>query len=307
MYCGKCGAVVLENAGFCNVCGNPVAQEPAPAQQEGPVAQPVERAEKKKRGNKRPFWLGLLAGLLCGVIAVSAILLWSPSSNTIEGKGYNSPEEAMTAYLEAMRDGDLEKAISTFAIESHVENYDDEAALAWVCYYGISSFYAPGETVGKDYNIAQRCEVIARNAYCQYLWFVLSDTEYSEFLRSGSIHLSTEEEQKAFLEAVTDPIALRRWQTLEVEEIMYPEDFLDRSDLASFESEYTQRNIEKRRRIYGAEQIVSCIARVRIDGETYLFFMDIAKYNGKWYNFTVSGNIGSLLAANDSYGFIPEE
>lgn len=306
MYCGKCGAVVLENAGFCNVCGNPVAQEPVPVQQEGPVAQPVERAEKKKRGNKRPFWLGLLAGLLCGVIAVSAILLWSPSSNTIEGKGYDSPEEAMTAYLEAMRDGDLEKAISTFAIETFVENYDAEAMIAWSCQYNINSYCLPEGSVGKDCNIIRRCEEIAQSAYRQYLWFVLADTEYSESL-DRSIFLYTEEEQKAFLEAVTDPAALRRLQTLELEEIMYPEDFLDRSDLATFEGETYQKIIKRWRKVYGAEEIASCIARVRIDGETYLFLMDAVKYDGKWYNLNTNGMLGSLLEVSRVLGFIPEE
>ena len=38
-----------------------------------------------------------------------------------EGEGYESPEEAVAAYLEAMRNGDVAGMLSTFAIETYVE------------------------------------------------------------------------------------------------------------------------------------------------------------------------------------------
>lgn len=300
MYCEKCGTAIPENAAFCSVCGNPVAKkDAAPA--------PVKTAEKKRSGGKRQFLLGLLAGLLCCAIAVSALLLWPQSGGKIEGKGYDSPEEAVTACLEALRDGDLAKAVSTFAIESFAENFDENANLERMAAYN-SLLNALEKDFGKDYNIALRHEAAARTVYYQYLWFALKDTQYSELVTDGrTLQLPTENEQRELLRTIADPVTLERLQTLEIREIMRPEDFLEKADLSNYQSEANQNNIEKMRRAYGAEQITSRIARVRIDGETYLFYMDLVRYDGKWYVLSEPGNVGKLMGVGSLVTVVPEE
>ena len=48
-----------------------------------------------------------------------------PSSDgRMEGSGFASPEDAVTAYLEAMKAGDLSGMLSTFAIETYIQNVD---------------------------------------------------------------------------------------------------------------------------------------------------------------------------------------
>ena len=47
----------------------------------------------------------------------------------MEGPGYDSPEEAVTAYLEAMKKGDARGMLSTFAIETYVAEMDAQAYL----------------------------------------------------------------------------------------------------------------------------------------------------------------------------------
>lgn len=300
MYCEKCGTAIPENAAFCSVCGNPVTKKDA-------APEPVKTAEKKRSGGKRQFLLGLLAGLLCCAITVSALLLWPQSGGKLEGKGYDSPEEAVTACLEALRDGDLGKAVSTFAIESFAEYFDEAANLERIAAHNIS-FNALEKDFGKDYNIALRHEAAARTVYYQYLWFALKDTQYSELITDGrTMSLPTENERRGLLRTLADPVTLERLQTLEIREIMRPEDFLEKADLSNYQSEVNQNNIEKMRRAYGAEQITSRIARVRIDGETYLFYMDLAQYDGKWYILSTPGNVGKLMGVGLLVGIVPEE
>lgn len=300
MYCEKCGTFLPENAAFCSVCGNSVAKKEA-------APEPVKTAEKKRSGGKRQFLLGLLAGLLCCAIAVSALLLWPQGGGKLEGKGYDSPEEAVTACLEAMRDGDLGKAVSTFAIESYAENFDETAHLERVEVYNIS-FIALEKDFGKDYNIALRYEAAAKTVYYQYLWFALKDTQYSELITDATtMLLPTENERRELLRTLADPATLERLQTLEIRKIMRPEDFLEKEALSNYQREANQNNIEKMRQACGAEQITSRIARVRIDGETYLFYMDLVRYDGKWYILSEPGNVGNLMGVGSLACIVPEE
>lgn len=51
------------------------------------------------------------------------------SAHAFEGSGFDSPEEAVTAYLEAMQEGDVQGMLSTFAIETYVDNVDAQTYL----------------------------------------------------------------------------------------------------------------------------------------------------------------------------------
>ena len=48
----------------------------------------------------------------------------------LEREGYESPEEAVVAYLEALKKGDVEGMLATFAIETYVSEMDAQADLA---------------------------------------------------------------------------------------------------------------------------------------------------------------------------------
>lgn len=61
-----------------------------------------------------------LAGVLCCAIAVGVFVLCRKggAETKLEGSGFDSPEAAMQAYLDGLLNGDAEKAISSFAIET---------------------------------------------------------------------------------------------------------------------------------------------------------------------------------------------
>ena len=56
-------------------------------------------------------------------IALS-ITLCACGSRKVEGNGYNSPEEALLAYAEALKTGNVDNILSTFAVETYVERFD---------------------------------------------------------------------------------------------------------------------------------------------------------------------------------------
>ncbi len=80
---------------------------------------------KKEKPIMRPFLKFLLLGLLCGAVIVGIILLTAPfAEDTYEGDGFKTPEAAVTAYLEALRNCDTEAMEKTFAIETMMKNID---------------------------------------------------------------------------------------------------------------------------------------------------------------------------------------
>ena len=62
-----------------------------------------------------------------------------------------------------------------------------------------------------------------------------------------------------------------------------------------FDVEANQRNIERIRDVLGAYRLENIVARVDIDGQTYLFCFEVLRYDGKWYIHSLGGNIGALF------------
>ena len=83
----------------------------------------------------------LLAVLLLAPALACAEELAVPSLSQstaikLEGSGFHTPEEAVLAYLEGLNRGDATEMLSTFAIESYVDNMDAENYLSRARSYG---------------------------------------------------------------------------------------------------------------------------------------------------------------------------
>ena len=71
----------------------------------------------------------LLICLLALMLAAIPALGEGTETGAIEGPGFDSPEEAVSAYLEALKNGDAAGMLSTFAIETYVAEMDAQAYL----------------------------------------------------------------------------------------------------------------------------------------------------------------------------------
>ena len=206
-----------------------------------------------------------------------------------EGEGYESPEEAVVAYLEAMKNSDLEGMLATFAIETYVAEMDAQADLA-----RMGSFqpgYGMRLPLGGDYQrqvaVAARYGQLAENL--AYQWMLYSWPEgYEEF--GHLVFLSEDGDAEAFLTGLAENDAAARWQEMEVVEFVGPAELSD-----MYLSEVNQQNIARQAAIYGCDEIVSVVAKLDIGGEEWYQCMDVACYGGKWYNLSFVGYIGHLL------------
>ena len=172
MYCGKCGHQNVDNSSFCAICGNKLNQQVATSYAANPVSQAKDMnrvSKSNKSGNNMTgkvlfAVIGLAVGIAIG-IGLFVILNSgsSGSSGKYEGKGFSTPEDAATAYIEAYGDGDIDKLVSCFAVESSVENYEMADMLErFESYFPSATIKMPnyGET-SKKLNIEnKRADII---------------------------------------------------------------------------------------------------------------------------------------------------
>ena len=205
-----------------------------------------------------------------------------------EGPGYASPEDAARAYLEAFRDADVEAMISTFAIESYVENYDFEASIERLRVYVIThqQSFPSNNKFTTGLNIERRRSQIADSIRLQYMSLFIP-----EAINGGrSTSLTDEQETRGFIASLGNLAYFKSMQTMEIVGFVTPESLSD-----SYTSESNQRIIDANMEIIGAQGLENVVARVEIDGQTYIFCFDAAEYGGKWYIHTLGGNIAMLL------------
>ena len=211
-----------------------------------------------------------------------------------EGEGYESPEEAVAAYLEAMRSGDVAGMLATFAIETYVENADAQASLWRIRAFLPNSNALPlGGDSQMQIAAAKRCAELASMLY--YQWLALSwPEEYGEF-GGQAVMFQEEAEVEAFRAALAEndiSAALREMEWIG----FIPPQQLDEVYL----SQNSLRIRAQQAAGYGCEAMSDVVARLSIGGEEWYQCMQCARYDGRWYNIAFSGDVGNRLGI-DAY------
>ena len=233
----------------------------------------------------------LLICLLALMLAAIPALGEGTETGAIEGPGFDSPEEAVSAYLEALKNGDAEGMLSTFAIETYVSEMDAQAYLERMWAFTPGDFR--GAPVSDPYLrqivVYQRQAELANELYRQYLFYSWPEA-YGEF-SADALRLNGEAEVEAFLSALSASTFTSTLGSLEIVEFVEPAELSDK-----YLNESNQQNIAKQVASYGCDELVSVAVKLDIGGEEWYQCMNVARYGEKWYNLSLSGNIGILLA-----------
>lgn len=249
----------------------------------------------------KKIYVPFLAIMLCFALCACSSLPFAGSSK-VEGKGFDSPEEAILAYAKALNEADISAILSTFAVETYVENYDLEEYVDWTHTYIVANAMLPNsDDYTTEINIRMRESQILRQLSNIY-------TIYSLGEESFSTAISIPNDQFDDADDLVDNLTVDNWieilSELEYDtEVLYAEDVVNESAIDGME-----KNLDKQCDYYGAKEIVSLALEVELDGEDYYLCMDVARYDDKWYNLNQVGMIALLLGA-PSYcgGLVPRE
>lgn len=216
-----------------------------------------------------------------------------------EGPGYDTPEDAAIAYLYGLRDRDYLSMISTFAIESYIDNYDLNAFLARVKSYTLSfEVRIPtNDKESRELNILYRLSKVVDMMLMQYLYITIP-TAYSE---GGLRILQTEEEQKTFLETVNSEMAAYPFADLEILDVLQANQVDERYDM-----ELNQKNIANQAMTFTREvkNVANLGVVFRADNHKWMFCPQLVSYNDCWYIASLQGNLAHLQGINYAGGGI---
>ena len=215
------------------------------------------------------------------------------AAGKMEGDGYDSPEEAVLAYLDAMNRGDVGGMLSTFAIESYAENMDPVLYTQYRRQYSPSAngFYLPREDI-------YALSLAAQARYGDLANAILCDEAYAAF-RAPSVSVGTAEERAALEEQFRQSAALNPVGNVEFVRWASPVG-LTRGQIAH---PAAGRSLAINAYV-GAEDLTERIAEIRINGKTAYQGMTCARYGGRWYNLEFGGRILGFSGVSDPYSQI---
>lgn len=284
-YCDQCGAALTDDALFCSACGTKSDSESvSPAKNAG-----------SRRLNLRAFLMGAVASLLL----LAAMYLLLPLSlgggrGKLEGRGYSSAEAAALAYVDALQQGDLDAMLATFAQESFVKHLDRAALVSRIAINLDSSdvmvlAYLPDNSeLALSLDAQGRRSLQARFIYMQYQDLLLGEKLF-ELKEPTSPYIPTRDEatRRELLNAMNAKIPFSS--------VMFERFVPVETVVASQSLDLYLTLCEDYRKIYGVEELQSLNLLLNIDGEEYLLFLTVGKYDGRWYNISI-GNIASMCA-----------
>ena len=233
-----------------------------------------------------PVWFAICLLAVCAQMPQ----LSHADSKTYEGSGWATPEEAVLCYLEGLKEQDLDKIISAYAVETYTDRFDFQAYLERM--RSFNAFLTPRmpNTGGllRDMSIIARKNQIASSLYYQILTICMPGRDFSM-----AIHLAREDEGEsvtAFIEEFEGAFGAVDFGTLQFICFSPPEQF---SDL--YASEENQEKLKVQSVYYGSDEVRSACALFLVDRSICILMCDVVRYGDLWYMLRTSGNIGSLM------------
>ena len=264
--CPQCGAENSEN--FCVKCGTPKPEMmvcPACGEQYSPDS-------------------GVVFCGKCG----TRILPDDLSSAKLEGPGFDTPEEALTCYMEGLKNLDFEQMLSAFAWETQAEHYSFEKFFNRIKTY--AQYIKPRIPFINDFMLAVNTEEI-RAAQIDMIYNALEAYILGEDYPNGQIIQLKEEGDTEALLRKFDNGRLEKLSTMGEIRFVSP-------DLVTNNKFSMPQNIEsfkKQTAPYGANEAVNIVGIAEIGDEVLCCCPTICRYGEKWYLVSCSSMTSAIL------------
>lgn len=320
VFCPHCGKKISTEFAFCSNCGKPVTRTPinTHTQQESIAScrNPMKQSKAAQAGRKGFGRVLVLGAILVSVIVVSFFMLEKlnltkgipafaeeSTDAQVQGGGYDSAEEAVRAYVNALNRKDYDAMLSTFAVESYVEHYDLGAMVDRLQAYQMT--YTMNITneneLAKGILKTRRMNEI--NSMIEYQYFkiigvdeLLAD-EGKDLMESFGLAESDFENGSELIGALfqnaksLDSVSIKAGSTIDPAML--------------FELYYDPRNVEniqRQKNTIGADALENICMNVTINDTLYYLFADCICFSGKWYLHSFNCNLSSALGMNSYSG-----
>lgn len=268
--CADCGAANTTN--FCIKCG---AKKP-------------EEIVCPDCGTKHPIDSGAVFCGNCG----AKLQRDASISIKYEGKGFGTPEEALTCYMEGLKNLDFEQMLSAFAWETQMAHYDFKAYFERIRAYQPTM--RPRMPSTNDFMFSANVNILRFNqadliyrSLEQYILGIDSPSKQT----TGSIIFQKDSDDVAVFLQKFDNGRLDKLSQMSNIRFLSPDDVTE----GKFSIENNQKSFIKQTACYGADEAINLVGIANIGGETLYCCPTICRYGDKWYLVSVSSMTSMIL------------
>lgn len=212
----------------------------------------------------------------------------SSPAPSIEGEGFASPEDAVSAYMMAMSTGDLHGAIATFAVETYVANYDFEAVAElmgfYLSYNGLPPL-PPDDPLNTALNVELRRSEVVRQILNQYFALVNPGLNGPQG--------EPVEDAAEFTESMSSAMASDALAGLADFEFVALED-IDPETAEMYAGEEVAQQQAERGAAFGIDESQAVAVETSVDGVGVTLLFDVARYGETWWLETLGGRFAIL-------------
>ncbi len=230
------------------------------------------------------------------------------SSDKLEGEGYESPEKAVEAYLNYLKNEDIKGAMSTFAVESYVDNYDIEEYYNYA--QSFSAFIVNGaqtyagfysdSVISRDMNIEARRSYIYSGIHDQIMQIMLDKTDEDKIVENY-YYKKTFAEENISTENVMNFLSIDP----ALEDSIVIGDFLSVEDF-DVQPDFLKIALDSKEKCWSSD-VEAVAVEVNISGKDYILFMLCVCYDEKWYIAEFSNVIAQNLGVIAGKGLVPSD
>ena len=205
-----------------------------------------------------------------------------------EGPGFDTPEDAVTCYMNGLKNLDFEQMLSAFAWETLASHYSAEKLLKRMKAYNpvtaarMPSFNKFMETA----NLHSLRNNEIRMIYNALELYILGD----ENPQNRTIALKDDTEVDAFLKKFENG---KLDQLSGMGEIVFLSPDLVTNNKFSLEA--NQETLKKQTAQYGADEMVNIVAAAGVGKGAIVCMPTVARYGDKWYMVSVSSLLQLIL------------
>ena len=210
-----------------------------------------------------------------------------------EGSGFKTPEEAVTAYLEGLKNGNVQQMLGAFAWETQAARYSVKDNILRFTQIN-SSMPARMPSLNGTLDAANLAELRFRQGWAVYnsvRYYVLQDAdeESRKVIDGYRLDLKTEEEADGFIRQFDTPRIAKLAEMTNIKVV-------DAGTIVGekYQSEANKKTLEWYKQIYGADEIRELIGTAKLGDETVICDPILARYGDRWYIVSVGGTAASI-------------